>query len=175
MDVYEQFDGGWQDEPELHRLYDGPHIYPLETVLFLMEDGLVKRSMIPWGWVPSHTRPAEDLHRAINQVKDMWAELGGNSKHMLLSMLGVWNTQQRELLNAHRTDNEDDVVGPTVARTMGRERLYFTRTQLYCTRTVLPLARQCRFTEALRMEKAIRLMERLPRIIPLAARVDGIY
>ena len=25
------------------------------------------------------------------------------------------------------------------------------------------------------MEKAIRLMERLPRIIPLAARVEGIY
>ena len=25
------------------------------------------------------------------------------------------------------------------------------------------------------MEKAIRLMERLPRIVPLAARVDGIY
>ena len=58
---------------------------------------------------------------------------------------------------------------------MGRERLFFTSTQLYSTHTMLPLALQCRFTEALRMEKAIRLMERLPRIIPLAARVDGIY
>ena len=49
VDVYEQFDGGWQDEPELHRLYDGPHLYPLETVLFLMEDGFVARLMAPLG------------------------------------------------------------------------------------------------------------------------------
>ena len=88
---------------------------------------------------------------------------------------GVWNTQQRELLNAFRTDNEDDVLGATVARTMGQERLFFTSTELHSTHTMLPFALQCRFTEALRMEKAIRLMERLPRIIPLAARVDGIY
>ena len=40
---------------------------------------------------------------------------------------------------------------------------------------MLPLALQCRFTEALLMEKAIRLIERIPRIMPLAARVDGIY
>ena len=40
---------------------------------------------------------------------------------------------------------------------------------------MLPFSLQCWFAEALRMEKAIRLMERLPRIIPLAARVDGIY
>merc|ERR1712102_179236 len=58
---------------------------------------------------------------------------------------------------------------------MGRERLFFTSTQLYCTHAMLPSALQCRFTEALLMEKAIRLMERVPRIIPLAARVDGIY
>ena len=94
---------------------------------------------------------------------------------MILSLLGVWNTQQRELLNAHRTDNEDDLVGPTVARTMGQERLFYSTTELHCTHTMLPFALQCRFTEALRMEKAIRLMERLPCIIPLAASVDGIY
>ena len=85
---------------------------------------------------------------------------------MLLRLLGVWNTQQRELLNAHRTDNEDDSEGPAVARTMGQERLLFTSTQLHCTHTMLPFALQCRFAEALKMEKAIRLMERLPRIIP---------
>ena len=66
-------------------------------------------------------------------------------------------------------------MGPVVARAMGQERLYFTSTQLHCAHTMLPLAPQCRFTEALHMEQAIRLMERLPRIVPLAARVDGIY
>ena len=40
---------------------------------------------------------------------------------------------------------------------------------------MLPLSLQCRFSECLRMEKAIRLLERVPKIIPLAARVDGIY
>ena len=40
---------------------------------------------------------------------------------------------------------------------------------------MLPLSRQCKFSECLRMEKAIRLLERVPKIIPLAARVDGIY
>ena len=86
--VYEEFDGGWQDAPDLHRLYDGPHLYPLETVLFMMQDGFVTRSMIPWGWVPSHSRPAEDLHNAIHKVEEIWAELGESPKHMLLSLLG---------------------------------------------------------------------------------------
>ena len=125
--------------------------------------------------MPSHSRPAEDLHCAVNQVKEIWAELGASPKHMLLSMIGVWNTQQRELLTAHRTDNEDDFMGPTVAGTMGQERLFFTSTQLHCAHTMLPFALQCRFAEALQTERVIRLMERLPRIIPLAARVDGIY
>ena len=40
---------------------------------------------------------------------------------------------------------------------------------------MLPLALQCRFHELLLMEKATRLLEQLPRIVPLAARVDGIY
>ena len=39
VDVYGEFDGGWQGCPDLPRLYDGPHLYPLETVLFLMGDG----------------------------------------------------------------------------------------------------------------------------------------
>ena len=36
-----------------------------------MQDGLVTRSMAPWGWVPSHARPAEDLHHDIDQVKSL--------------------------------------------------------------------------------------------------------
>ena len=111
-----------------------------------MEDSFATRSMIPWAWVPSHSRPAEDLHSAVNQVKEIWAELQGSPKHMLLSLLGVWNTQQRELLNAHRTDVGDEVEGPVVARTVGQDSLLFTSTQLHCTHTMLPLALQCRFT-----------------------------
>ena len=41
LDTLEQQDysDGFQDMPDLHRLYDGPHLYPLETVLFLIDDG----------------------------------------------------------------------------------------------------------------------------------------
>ena len=47
VDVYGGFGGGWQDAPDLRRLYDGLHLYPLETVLFLLQDGFVARSMTP--------------------------------------------------------------------------------------------------------------------------------
>ena len=40
VDIFEQdTDEGFQDVPDMHRLYDGPHLYPLETVQFLIEDG----------------------------------------------------------------------------------------------------------------------------------------
>ena len=58
---------------------------------------------------------------------------------------------------------------------MGQERLFFTSTQLHCAHTMLPFAPQCRFAEVLQTEKAIRIIECVPRAIPLAARVDGIY
>ena len=40
---------------------------------------------------------------------------------------------------------------------------------------MLPLALQCKFHEALPVEKAMRILEQIPAAIPLAARVDGIY
>ena len=32
--------GGYQHQPDQHRCYDGPHLYPLDTVLFLTEEFL---------------------------------------------------------------------------------------------------------------------------------------
>ena len=34
VNVYGQNEDGWQDAPELHRLYDGPHLYPWELCFF---------------------------------------------------------------------------------------------------------------------------------------------
>ena len=90
-------------------------------------------------------------------------------------MLGVWNTQRRDVIMGFRTDNEDDVPGPVTIKHFGDMDLVFTTSRLHDTRTMLPLSLQCRFSECLRMEKAIRLLEHVPKIIPLAARVDGIY
>ena len=47
VDVYEQTtDEGWQDAPDMHRLYDGPHFYPQETVLFLIDEGALFNPML---------------------------------------------------------------------------------------------------------------------------------
>ena len=173
VDAFAEGGQGYQHQPDQHRCYDGPHLYPLETVLFLIEDGFLEpsESTLPWGWAPSHTRPAADLHDAIRMAQSISEE----PKHMVLSMLGLWNVQRRENIVAYRTDNDDDVPGPISIKHFGDMDLIFTTTRLHDTRTMLPLALQCRFSECLRMEKAIRLLERVPKIIPLAARVDGIY
>ena len=44
VNVYGQNGDGWQDAPELNRLYGGPHLFTLE-LCFLMQDSLVTRSM----------------------------------------------------------------------------------------------------------------------------------
>ena len=55
-----------------------------------------------------------------------------------------------------RTDNEDDLPGPVTIKHFGDMDLVFTTSRLHDTRTMLPLSLQCRFSECLRMEKAIR-------------------
>ena len=57
VDAFAEGGHGYQHQPDQHRCYDGPHLYPLETVLFLIEDGFLEpnQSTLPWGWKPSHT------------------------------------------------------------------------------------------------------------------------
>ena len=78
VDALDQWgDAAFQDEPTLHRLYDGPHIYPLQTVQFLIEDGLTTPSpdTLPCCWAPLHTRPASHLRAAFQQMDNIWADL----------------------------------------------------------------------------------------------------
>ena len=53
--------------------------------------------------------------------------------------------------------------------------LKFTSVDLLDTRTTLPFALQCKFNEALLMEKAMQLFECIPQATPLTTRVDGVY
>ena len=195
VDIFEQDDveiEGFQDAPELHRLYDGPHLYPLETVQFLIEDGFLNANArtLPWGWVPTHRRPAKDLRNAFSRIRETWEELGEEGKildswegtvndmykNMVLALIGVWTTQKREYWMAYNTENGQDVPGIVKVRTYSDTRtLSFTSTRTLETRTMLPLALQCKFHEALLVEKAMRILENIPTAIPLAARVDGIY
>ena len=63
-----------QDVPDLHRLYDGPHLYPLATVQFLILDGFLKplAKTRPYGWAPLCTRPAVVLRKAFETVNNAW-------------------------------------------------------------------------------------------------------
>ena len=79
VDIYEQEDDeeGFQDAPDMCRLYGGPHLYPLATVQFLMGGGflLANARTLPYGWVPTHTRPAKDLRTAVKETENTWTEL----------------------------------------------------------------------------------------------------
>ena len=46
---------------------------------------------------------------------------------------------------------------------------------MHDNRAMLPIAIQCLYAEHIHMGRAMRLIERVPNIVPLAARVDGIY
>ena len=105
----------------------------------------------------------------------MAQNISDDPTQMVIAMLGVWSTQRREVIMGFRTDNEDDVPGPVTIKHFGDMDLVFTTSWLHDTRTMLPLSLQCRFSECLRMENAIRRLEHVPKIIPLVARVDGIY
>ena len=171
-----------------------PHLYPLETVLFLIDDGFLVPTAknLPFGWVPLHRRPASSLRTAFDQIKGIWDNIPadhfsddcidvsscrkGAFKNMILSLIGIWSTQTRQRLSCYRTAQHEDVVGPVHATSYAdKQTLTWTTTELLDTRSMLPLALQCRFHEALLMEKAMRIIEKIPRLVPIAARVDGIY
>ena len=72
VDVYQQGDAdGFQDAPDMHRLYDGPHLYPLDTVLYLIDDGFLEMNSktFPIGGAPLHTRPAKILASSFEKLK----------------------------------------------------------------------------------------------------------
>ena len=202
VDVYMQDDDwseGFQDMPDLHRLYTGAHLYPLDTVKFLIEDGFLQpcRKTMPFGWAPLHWRPADVLRKGFRAIKDLWeaipdaefsddpgtaASFRKNScKSMILALIGRWSTQQVKSVTCYRTCSpETDVQGHVAAKTFsdlgtrGISTLSWTETEIVDTRSMLPLALQCRFHEALLMHKSMCLIEKLPRIVPLAVRVDAV-
>ena len=60
----------WVDIDASHALYDGPHLYPLETVQALMREQafVASADTLPFAWAPTRTFPSADLARA-------WLEL----------------------------------------------------------------------------------------------------
>ena len=141
---------------------------------------------LPFGWAPLHKRLAAALRAAFGQTKRLWDSVPAESfaddsldvtthrtrayKQMILSLIGVWSTQSRSKLYCYRTASHEDVIGPVHATSYAdKQTLTWCSTEIVDTRSMLPLALQCRFHEALLMEKAMRIIEQLPRVVPLAA------
>ena len=99
----------WVETEGEHPLYDGPHLYPLETVQLLMEEGFLQANCdtLPFGWVPYTWFPSSDL-------ADAWANLErcGGDKKMILATIGLWQKRERLSIYARRTDCEADMPGP---------------------------------------------------------------
>ena len=62
----------WVDAGEIqHALYDGPHLYPRETVQVLMHEGVLKASAdtLPFGWAPKRKFASADLAEAWSKLQ----------------------------------------------------------------------------------------------------------
>ena len=66
----------------MHRLYDGPHLYPQDTVIFLIDNDFIQANAdtLPWGWIPSHTRPASHIRDAFEEIASVWNDIEADHK-----------------------------------------------------------------------------------------------
>ena len=155
-------------------MYDGPHLYPWETVQELIEEDFLQASAdtLPFGWIPYRRFPSSDL-------ADAWANLErcGGDKAMILATIGLWGKQERLSFYARRTDNEADMPGPVRFKHFRAdgETTMMCASELYDNRTMLPVALLTLFDEQRHMHRARQLVARVPRIVPLGCMVDGLF
>ena len=158
---------------EPHDLYDGPHLYPWETVQVLIEDGFLvaNAETIPFGWRPWRWFPSQDLADAWQHLQDC-----GGDKKMILATIGIWNKQERFTYYARTTDREEDMPGPVTIKHFRPDcTIMMCQSRLHDNRTMLPVSLLCLFDEQRRMHRARQLVARVPKIVPLGCRVDGLY
>ena len=170
---FEQFVWLWVEATGEHALYDGPHLYPRETVQVLIEEGFINADgvSLPCGWIPTRTFPSKDLELAWKELESC-----GGGKLMILSTIGLWTIQTRTKWFARRTDCEDDMPGPVTVKTFREDgTVMMCPTELQDNRTMLPFSLLCLFDEQRRMHKARQLVARVPRIIPHGCVVDGLF
>ena len=163
----------WVEAEGEHALYQGPQLYPLETVQVLMDEGFLVASAdtLPFGWKPWREFPSSDL-------ADAWANMErcGGDKKMILATIGLWNKQERRSWYVRKTDCEQDMPGPVVVKTFRQDGTsMMCSTILHDNVTMLPISLLCLFDEARRMHKARQLVARVPGIIPLGCQVDGLF
>ena len=104
-----------------HALYDGPHLYPRETVEVLMQENFLTAdaSTLPFAWAPLHRFPSAELADAFTKLQqccrdDPEAESDGPclSKRIVLATIGLWTIQERLAWSVHCTTQDADCPGP---------------------------------------------------------------
>ena len=169
-----------------HPLYDGPHLYPLETVQELMHEGFLVASAdtLPFAWKPRRRFPSADLAHAWHQLERCCGGDGVSAeaahlfaKTIILASIGDWTKQKRLARHARRTTHDADMPGPvrvTSFRPDGST-IKMCATELHDNRTMLPVALLCLFDEQRRMHLARQLVAKVPQIVPLGMQVDGLF
>ena len=167
----------WVEAQGEHPLYDGPHLYPLETVQELIEEDFLQASAdtLPFGWIPYRRFPSSDLADAWANLERCGSDEQSNKK-MILATIGLWNKQERLSWYARRTDCEDDMPGPVRVKSFRQDgTIMMCASELYCNRTMLPVSLLCLFDEQRHMHRARRLVAQVPRLVPLGCMVDGLF
>ena len=135
-----------------HALYDGPHLYPRETVQVLMHEGFLVASAdtLPFGWGPKRKFASADLGNAWKQLQlccgddpEQEGDAGPClSKSMILATIGLWSVQERLAWTVRRTAHDADMRGPVRLTRFCPDgtTLKMCSTRLHSDRTMLPVA-----------------------------------
>ena len=95
---------------------------------------------------------------------------------MILATIGIWNKQERWTYYARTTDREEDMPGPVTIKHFKADcTVMMCQSKLHDNRTMLPVSLLCLFDEQRRMYRARQLVAKVPKIVPLGCRVDGLY
>ena len=179
----------WVEVPEdkRHALYDGPHMYPTETVQVLMRENflMADADTLPFGWIPSHRFPSSKLADAWSQLHHICGDDGTDktekekkaAKTMILATIGLWNRREHMSWTVRRTTHDDDMPGPVLFTTFRSDgsTLKLCATELHDNRTLLPIALLSLFDEQIHMHRARQIVAQVPAIVPLGAYVDGLF
>jgi len=163
----------WVVAEGTHSLYDGPHIYPWETVRVLVEDNFIQPSAetLPLGWRPTRTFASADLQQAWTVAKKC-----GANKQLILATIGLWTKQESYQYYARRTDCEGDIPGPVTVKTFRHDgTIMMTQTEMWDNITCLPFALLPLFDEQRYMYRARQIVAMVPEVRPIGCMVDGLF
>ena len=164
--------------------YDGAHIYPVDVVLYLLDQQVIQHRHVQWGVRASgHFNPkilqeaSDTIAMAYSRCEADNFEIGQRpEKLMMLSCLGIWaiNAPAKWVV---KPVTADGLIGRFDHKTHLPDgtTLCKTRVAMLTTRSYYPLALIFLWREQIFMQRARQVMARIERVQWRAEIVDGIY